>query len=110
MMYIAITGLRLHGPLHAPRFWLHAARSMKQAQSAEGNIYADARTIDGVHHTLSAWRDRKAMAAFLATGAHGRAMKVFPKIATGGTVGYLADRIPDWNEARLIWQQREQPA
>ena len=109
-MYISITGLRLTSALHAPSFWWHATRAMKQAQGADGNIHTSARTIDGVHHTLSAWQDAQAMAAFVASGAHGRAMTVFPKIASGGTVGYLSERIPDWDEARLIWQQRGQPA
>jgi len=31
-------------------------------------------------------------------------MKVFPKIATGSTIGYEADEIPSWSEALENWR------
>jgi hypothetical protein len=32
-------------------------------------------------------------------------MKMFPKIATGSTIGYETDKVPRWEEALLIWRQ-----
>jgi hypothetical protein len=52
-VYVSITGLELRRLWHYPTFMFHAVRSMGQARSAPGNLGADARTIDGIHHTLS---------------------------------------------------------
>lgn len=105
-VYVSITGLRLRASWHAPRFWWHAVRSMKQARLAPGNISAETRTINGVHHTVSVWRDRKSMLDYLRSGAHREAMRIFPGIATGKTFGFLADQAPDWNGVHVIWQNR----
>ena len=105
-LYISITGLRLKRFWHAPVFWAHAIRSMAQARAAAGNISVDARTIEGVHHTLSSWTDRAAMRAFLTKGQHAKAMRVFPKIATGKTFGFTAAEIPDWAEVHRLWRER----
>lgn len=104
--YISITGLELKRFWHAPLFWTHAVRSMAQARAAAGNISADARTIDGVHHTLSVWTDRNAMRAYLTSGHHAAAMRLFPKIAQGKTLGFIATEIPDWPEVHALWRDR----
>jgi quinol monooxygenase YgiN len=62
--YVSITGLQVRQPRYLPSFWSHAVRAMAQARSAPGNISADTRTIDDVHHTLSVWTDQAAMRAF----------------------------------------------
>ncbi|OYY67765.1 hypothetical protein [Sphingomonas sp. 28-63-12] len=105
-MYVSITGLRLNGPLHAARFWWHALRSMAQAQSAAGNLRAEARAINGVQHTLTVWTDRAAMRRFMVSGAHAKAMRAFPAIATGSTFGYESDGVPDWSAVHALWQER----
>lgn len=105
-VYVSITGLQVRRVWHIPSFWLHAMRSMAQARNAHGNISADARTIDGVHHTLSVWTDKDAMRAYLTAGPHLEAMRLFPNIATGKVVGYLAKQSPDWSEVHAIWQER----
>jgi hypothetical protein len=61
-----------------------------------GNISADARTINGVHHTLSVWTDKDAMRAYLTAGPHLEAMRVSRSIATGKVVGFGAQQAPDW--------------
>lgn len=103
MVHVSITGLRLRGLHHLPRFWWHALRAMAQARRAPGNLMAEARTIDGVHHTLSVWSDRATMRAYLVVGAHGRAMRAFPAIAVGRVVGFTAEQAPDWDAAHAIW-------
>lgn len=108
-VYVSITGLRLKNRGYMLRFWWHAIRSMVQARKAPGNLSAETRTIDGVHHTLSVWVDEQAMRTFLVSGAHLGAMKAFSAIATGRTLGFTADRQPDWETAHRRWlsQARE---
>lgn len=91
---------------YAIRFWWHAIRSMNQARKAKGNISAEAKTINGVHHTVSVWTDEKAMRAYLVTGPHLKAMKAFHPIATGKTLGFYADKAPDWNSIHDLWVKK----
>lgn len=105
-MYISITGLRLKSFIHGPRFWWHAIASMRQAQSAADNVRSDARTINGVHHTLTVWQSRQAMHAYLTSGAHLKSLRVFKHIATGKVLGFDADTVPDWEEAHSLWIER----
>ena len=101
--YISITGLILKSRFSTPLFWWHAIRSMQQAREAEGNLHADARTINGVHHTISAWRVEADMRRYLVSGAHLQAMKRFPRIATGKTLGFVAASVPEWDEVHRLW-------
>lgn len=105
-VYVSITGLRLKGQRLFFRFWWHAIRSMAQARRAEGNIATDARLIDGVHHTRTVWRDEGAMRRYLVAGAHLQAMKAFGSIATGKTLGFYCDSVPDWDNVHQVWQLR----
>lgn len=105
MPYISITGLSLHTALHWPRFMWHASRSLQQARQAAGNLSAEARQIRGVHHTLSVWKTRAHMLAYLRTGPHLTAMRMFPKLGHGRTAGYEADAAPDWERARRYWEE-----
>lgn len=105
-IHVSITGLRVRRIWHVPSFWMLAMRSMAQARRAPGNLFADARTINGVHHTLSVWTDRDAMRAFLTAGPHLEAMRLFPGIATGKVVGYQTSRQPRWTEVHAIWRDQ----
>jgi hypothetical protein len=105
-VYVSITGLRLKGLRHAPRFWWHAIRSMIQARAALGNRKAEARTIEGVHHTLTVWIDEEAMRHFLRSGAHLKAMKAFRDIATGSTLGFTTELPPDWSVVHELWRTK----
>jgi quinol monooxygenase YgiN len=106
MPYVSITGLKLNSVLHVPRFWYHAIRSMGQAQAAPGNISADARTINGIHHTLTVWQDEAAMRAYLTSGAHLAAMRAFRGMATGKTLGFTAETPPGWDKVHALWRDR----
>jgi quinol monooxygenase YgiN len=110
MVYVSITGLRLKSPLHAFTFWFRAIASMRQALGAPGNLRAETRTINGVHHTLSVWESEAAMRAYLTTGAHLKAMKSFRSMATGKTIGFLSDQAPDWKDVHDIWLTRGRDA
>ena len=72
---------------------------MVDAQAAAGNIMASARTIGGVHHTLSAWESRAQMLAYLRSPRHARAMRRFSGIATGRVCGFEAEVVPSWDAA-----------
>ena len=102
-VYVSVTGLKLNAFWHAPRFWRMAGAAMAAARTAEGNISAGARTIGGVHHTLSVWVSRDAMLAFFHAPVHARAIKAFPDIAMGKTLGFHADAAPDWDSAVARW-------
>lgn len=110
MVYVSVTGLRLRSVWVWPRFAWHAVRSMRQARTAEGNLFADARRIDGVHHTLTVWTSRDAMRAYLVAGAHLEAMKAFKDIGEGTTVGYTADAVPTWWSALAVLETDGRPA
>ena len=105
-VYVSITGLKLKRLWHAPRFWLNAIASMAQAKSSNGCLMAEARTINGIHHTLSVWSSKDAMRAYLQAGAHLQAMRVFKSIATGKTLGFDAKHIPDWSEVHALWRDK----
>lgn len=105
--HLSITGLRVKpGLMNRVRFQYHAVRSFMQAQKAEGVLHVAAKRINGVEHTVSAWRDREAMLAFVRSGAHLDAMKAFHRIAEGSTFGFTTDRIPDWPEVHALWKER----
>ncbi len=106
MIYVSITGLKLNKAYHTPRFWYHAVRSMIQAKAASGNISAEARTINGIHHTMTVWESKDAMRAYLVAGAHLKAMKSFKAMATGKVLGFEADRAPPWDEVHALWQAK----
>ena len=76
---------------------------MSQAKRADGCISADARTINGVHHTLSVWQSRDKMLKYLRAGAHLKAMQAFEKIATGKIFGFEADTPPSWSVIHDLW-------
>jgi hypothetical protein len=105
-LYISITGLRVQHFWHQPVFRRHAIASMVQARQANGCLQAEARTINGIHHTRSVWRDRDAMLDYLRSGAHLGALKVFKRIATGKTYGYETTEIPDWDLVHRLWHDR----
>lgn len=105
-VYVSITGLQVRRVSHSPVFWAHAVKSMGQARNAPGNISAEARSINGVHHTLSVWTDKAAMRAYLTSGPHLTAMRLFPRIATGKVLGYLAPQAPDWSQVHTLWRER----
>lgn len=98
-MHISVTGLRVKRWWHAPLFWRHAIASMVDAQTADGNITAETRTIRGVHHTLSAWESREHMLQYLRSPRHAHAMRRFAGRASGRVCGFEAEAVPTWEEA-----------
>ncbi len=106
LVYVSITGLRVRHPHHTALFWEHAVASMLQAQSAPGNLRAEAHTVDDVHHTLSVWESREAMLAYLRTGPHLEAMRLFREIATGKVLGLHTATVPGWADVPRLWREQ----
>ena len=106
--YVSVTGLTLKTNLYYPRFMYHAVPSMIQAQKADGNLFAETKTIKGCHHTLTVWEDKTSMRKYMVSGAHVKAMKVTKEIAdlsNTKTYGYEADHVPTWEEAIVQWEK-----
>ena len=101
-MYISITGLRPKGIVGTLRFWALAIPSFRQAQQAEGNLFCEVRRIKNYQCTLTAWSSREAMLDYLRSKTHLKAMKAFPKIATGKSYGTEAESVPSWDEAYAL--------
>jgi len=106
LVYVSITGLRVRHPRHDTQFWEHAVASMLQAQSAPGNLRAEARTVDDVHHTLSVWVNREAMLAYLRSGPHLEALRLFREIVTGKVLGLLTETVPGWADVPRLWREK----
>ena len=102
--YVSITGLRLRARRSMFRFWWHTIRSMAQARRAHGNVKAEARIVDGVHHTLSIWVDEGARRAFLLSGSHRQAMRAFRSIGSGRVLGFYTLHPPDWEVGLRRWR------
>ena len=104
-MYVSVTALKARGFLSAIRFQLLAVLVFKQAGSSAGILFCEVKSVDGFHHTLTAWKTKKDMRKFVLSPVHQKAMKIFPKIATGSTIGYETDKVPTWDEALLMWRK-----
>lgn len=102
-VYVSITGLRVNKFYHYLKFFWLAVRAMEQARQSSGLIRAEARTIKGVHHTISIWDNESSMRKFLVTGAHLKAMRSFNQIATGKTVGFMTAKPPEWSQVHDTW-------
>lgn len=105
-VFVSIAGLELKRKRHAFRFFWHALHAMRQARRAQGNLKAEAKTIHGVHHTLTVWESEADMRRFLYRGAHRAAIRAFPNIATGKTFGFAASEVPSWDEVHALWRAR----
>lgn len=102
--YVSITGLKPKSFWTLFSFWRHAIPSKIQADSAPGILFSGVHKINGIQHTLTAWESKEHMKAYISTGAHAKAMKLFRRIATGKTLGFDSDRLPSWDEVHEIWR------
>ena len=104
--YVSITGLKPKGILAALHFWRRAIPSKMQAEKAPGILFVGVRTLNGIHHTLTAWESKEAMKKYIHTGPHKLAILVFRKIATGKTFGYSSRTLPDWDQVHAMWMEK----
>ena len=103
-MIVSVTGLKTTSFWGLIRFWILAVPAFRQAQRARGNLFVETKSFAGVRHTLTVWKDRKSMKHYVLSGAHRKAMGAFAKIATGATITYESDEIPNWEQALEKWR------
>ena len=96
-MYVSATALKTRGFLSAILFRLLAVPVFKQARSSAGILFCEVKSVDGFYYTLTAWKTKKYIRKFVLSPVHQKAMKIFPKIATGSTIGYKTDKMPTWD-------------
>ncbi|MCA9775525.1 MAG: hypothetical protein KC800_02365 [Candidatus Eremiobacteraeota bacterium] len=98
-VWISITGLRVKRFWYLPVFFRYAIPSHRQAERSSGCLFAEAKRIDGVFHTLTVWNSREDTRAFASSGVHKNAVRAFSRYFTGHILGYEGTEIPDWDEA-----------
>src|SRR5688572_24663642 len=104
MPFLSLTCLRLRNCLQLPRFMLHASRSRRQAQAANGFI-AGALSADPprlTFWTTTVWESEAAMRAFLVSGAHREAMPTLGALCDEASVAHTmreTDQLPGGEEA-----------
>jgi len=103
MPIVSVTRVRLRSVRFLPLFFIHAHRILAQLRRAEGHLAgAVQREGDLAYWTATVWRDEIAMQAFVASGAHLRAMpRMHDWCSEAGTVRWVQDcpYLPDWAEA-----------
>ena len=86
--------------------WL-AVPVLKKAKSSAGILFCEVKSVYCSHHTSTEWKTKKNIRKFVLSPIHQKAIKVFPQIATGFTMGYETDKIQSWDEALLLWWKTE---
>ena len=102
MALIAVTRLRLRGVRYFFPFLWHTTRSYFQCRAAEGNVAAITRRHDDAYWTLTVWRDKAAMRAFMTGGAHREAMPKLQHWCDEAAVAQWDQDsavLPEWSEA-----------
>jgi hypothetical protein len=98
-MYVSVTGLKTKGFVGWIRFWMLAIPAFRAAQQAEGCRFCETKTLNGYHHTLTVWENKRAMMKYRASPAHLKSLKAFSKVANGKVYGFEATSIPSWTDA-----------
>jgi hypothetical protein len=103
MALIAVTRLRLRGGRFVIPFTWHTLRSYFQCRAAEGNLATVARRAEGAYWTLTVWRDKAAMRAFMSSGAHREAMPRLQHWCDEASLYQWEQEspvLPDWADAK----------
>jgi hypothetical protein len=76
-MFISVTKLKVRSVWRLASFFMKTMPSLKQAQKAPGNLFAETHNFDLLTYgTLSGWESEAAMRGYRNSGAHLEAMKV----------------------------------
>ncbi len=107
-MLVSIGGLKVKSALHLPYFFMLAAPSLRQAQSFDGNVFAQVKSTQGRQFSLTVWETPAAMKVYARSGAHGRAMAAVARVARDGYFHfYQSDELPEWDDALARWNANE---
>ncbi len=102
MAHVSITRLRLRSFWFLFPFAWHTSRCNRQIRAAEGCLSIDLRGgPDKIFWTKTVWRDEAAMRAFMASGAHLKAMPKLKHWCDEGSAGHWTQDALDvsWAEA-----------
>ena len=112
LAHVSITRLKLRSGWYFFPFLWHTIRSRIQAKRADGCLGISLRKKPGhAYWTLTVWRDTAAMRAFMASGAH---LKAMPKLLDWCDEAAVAhwqqegSSLPTWSEGeeRLVREGR----
>lgn len=104
-MYVSVTGLKPKGLVGWIRFLTLTIPASKDAQKAEGIMHCAFSSRNGYKHTLTVWKTKEHMLAYLTSPSHLKAMKLFSKIGSGKVYGYESNSIPSWEDAFTNWDE-----
>lgn len=99
-MIAAYTKFQLHSLKLYPRFFAVTYRATKQARGSDGLIHFKINPI--TLETLTLWKSRKAMMAYVTQGAHMEAMKQQNHFGDISSSSWECDEIPSWQAARQV--------
>ena len=90
-MYVSVTGLKTNNLYASMKFWLLTIPAFRAAQKADGILLCENKSRNGYQHTLTVWKTKAHMLAYVRSPKHMKAMRAFPSIAISGR------RLPgDW--------------
>ncbi len=102
MVHVSVTRLRLRNFWFLFPFAWHTSRCNKQIRTADGCLSIDVRGgPDKIFWTKTVWRDEAAMRAFMASGAHLKAMPKLKHWCDEGSAGHWTQEAAgvSWAEA-----------
>jgi quinol monooxygenase YgiN len=112
MPFISVTRLRIRSWIFLPAFIVHAARSLRQARRAEGNLGVELlRDRQNTFWTCTAWSSEAAMRAFMLGKPHGPTMRKLLHWCDEAAVVHWTQpetTLPSWKEAynRMVKEGR----
>jgi hypothetical protein len=99
MAIVAITSIRLNSILYLPAFWWHAVRSYRACMATDGVMATQLAPKRFTYSTMTQWRDKSAMLAFINHPHHVKAMRWSKGKTLGKVYHYESDALPSWAEA-----------
>ena len=104
-MYVSVTGLKTNNVYASLKFWLLTIPAFRAAQKANGILLCENKRRKGYQHTLTVWKTKAHMLAYVRSQEHMKAMRAFSSIAIGKLLSYESVVIPNWDEALLKWDR-----
>jgi quinol monooxygenase YgiN len=102
VVFVSVTRLRLRSPWHLFALAWDTSRVNRQVKAADGCLRSDVRREPGnIFWTKTLWRDEASMRAFMASGAHLKAMPKLKHWCDEASAAHWSQDSPDvtWAEA-----------
>ena len=104
-MYVSVTGLKTNNVYASLKFWLLTIPAFRAAQKANGILLCENKRRKGYQHTLTVWKTKAHMLAYVRSQEHMKAMRAFSSIAIGKLLSDGSVVILNWDEALLKWER-----